>query len=189
MPGILCIVVAAWNWDPFWSAALSEVEAILCLNKLPPPLLKLGSNLTRQLIPTPIIHWKQKLTCCEVHLGSVVIIKTRNSSGLSFLFAADFGDFSRYDSQDFLQKFVLFPIVSPLFVCFFFCAFFVSVFQMWDKNMLLLLCCLCIISGLSLQDWIQDERVLEEATQKVALLYQSFRWTLQSTSPCMRLPL
>lgn len=28
---------------------------------------------------------------------------------------------------------------------------------------------------LSLQDWIQDERVLEEATQKVALLYQSFR--------------
>ncbi|KAI3367619.1 hypothetical protein L3Q82_026458 [Scortum barcoo] len=47
---------------------------------------------------------------------------------------ADFGDFSRYDSQEFLQKFALFPI-----------------------------------------DWIQDERVLEEATQKVALLYQSFR--------------
>uniref|UniRef100_A0A665WCR2 Tyrosine-protein phosphatase non-receptor type n=1 Tax=Echeneis naucrates TaxID=173247 RepID=A0A665WCR2_ECHNA len=47
---------------------------------------------------------------------------------------ADFGDFNRYDSQEFLQKFVLFPI-----------------------------------------DWIQDERVLEEATQKVALLYQSFR--------------
>ncbi|XP_076021681.1 tyrosine-protein phosphatase non-receptor type 21 [Genypterus blacodes] len=47
---------------------------------------------------------------------------------------ADFGDFNRYDSQEFLQKFVLFPI-----------------------------------------DWIQDERVLEEATQKVALIYQSFR--------------
>uniref|UniRef100_UPI0037E8684F tyrosine-protein phosphatase non-receptor type 21 isoform X1 n=1 Tax=Semicossyphus pulcher TaxID=241346 RepID=UPI0037E8684F len=47
---------------------------------------------------------------------------------------ADFGDFNRYDSQEFLQKFVLFPI-----------------------------------------DWIQDERVLEEATQKVALLYQTFR--------------
>ncbi|XP_068194632.1 tyrosine-protein phosphatase non-receptor type 21 isoform X2 [Antennarius striatus] len=47
---------------------------------------------------------------------------------------ADFGDFNRYDSQELLQKFVLFPI-----------------------------------------DWIQDERVLEEATQKVALLYQSFR--------------
>uniref|UniRef100_A0A3Q1BLH7 Tyrosine-protein phosphatase non-receptor type n=1 Tax=Amphiprion ocellaris TaxID=80972 RepID=A0A3Q1BLH7_AMPOC len=47
---------------------------------------------------------------------------------------ADFGDFNRYDSQEFLQKFALFPI-----------------------------------------DWIQDERVLEEATQKVALLYQSFR--------------
>uniref|UniRef100_A0A8C3AUT8 Tyrosine-protein phosphatase non-receptor type n=1 Tax=Cyclopterus lumpus TaxID=8103 RepID=A0A8C3AUT8_CYCLU len=44
---------------------------------------------------------------------------------------ADFGDFNRYDSQDFLQKFALFPI-----------------------------------------DWIQDERVLEEATQKVALHYQ-----------------
>ncbi|KAF7201607.1 tyrosine-protein phosphatase non-receptor type 21 isoform X2 [Nothobranchius furzeri] len=47
---------------------------------------------------------------------------------------ADFGDFNRYDSQDFLQKFALFPI-----------------------------------------DWIQDERVLEEATQKVALRYQSLR--------------
>uniref|UniRef100_A0A8C5AKU7 Tyrosine-protein phosphatase non-receptor type n=1 Tax=Gadus morhua TaxID=8049 RepID=A0A8C5AKU7_GADMO len=47
---------------------------------------------------------------------------------------ADFGDFNRYDSQEFLQKFVLFPI-----------------------------------------GWIQDERVLEEATQKVALLYQSYR--------------
>ncbi|XP_038128509.1 tyrosine-protein phosphatase non-receptor type 21 isoform X1 [Cyprinodon tularosa] len=47
---------------------------------------------------------------------------------------ADFGDFNRYDSQDFLQKFALFPI-----------------------------------------DWIQDERVLEEATQKVAVLYQSYR--------------
>lgn len=46
---------------------------------------------------------------------------------------ADFGDFNRYDSQEFLQKFALFPI-----------------------------------------DWIQDE-VLEEATQKVALHYQSFR--------------
>ncbi|KAK2891916.1 tyrosine-protein phosphatase non-receptor type 21 isoform X3 [Channa argus] len=47
---------------------------------------------------------------------------------------ADFGDFNRYDTQEFLQKFVLFPM-----------------------------------------DSIQDERVLEEATQKVALLYQSFR--------------
>uniref|UniRef100_A0A6Q2XLB6 protein-tyrosine-phosphatase n=1 Tax=Esox lucius TaxID=8010 RepID=A0A6Q2XLB6_ESOLU len=47
---------------------------------------------------------------------------------------ADFGDFDRYDSQEFLQKFVLFPI-----------------------------------------GWIQDERVLEEATQKVALLYQNYR--------------
>ncbi|KAJ8411841.1 hypothetical protein AAFF_G00154790 [Aldrovandia affinis] len=47
---------------------------------------------------------------------------------------ADFGDFNRYDSQEFLQKFVLFPI-----------------------------------------GWIQDERVLEEATQKVALLYQKYR--------------
>uniref|UniRef100_A0A674BPX4 Tyrosine-protein phosphatase non-receptor type n=1 Tax=Salmo trutta TaxID=8032 RepID=A0A674BPX4_SALTR len=47
---------------------------------------------------------------------------------------ADFGDFNRYDSQEFLQKFVLFPI-----------------------------------------GWIQDERVLEEATQKVAVLYQNYR--------------
>ncbi|KAI5102513.1 tyrosine-protein phosphatase non-receptor type 21 isoform X1 [Silurus meridionalis] len=47
---------------------------------------------------------------------------------------ADFGDFNRYDSQEFLQKFVLFPI-----------------------------------------EWIQDERVVKEATQKVALLYQSYR--------------
>lgn len=47
---------------------------------------------------------------------------------------ADFGDFNRYDPQEFLQKFVLFPI-----------------------------------------EWIQDERVVEEATQKVALLYQNYR--------------
>ncbi|XP_041927588.1 tyrosine-protein phosphatase non-receptor type 21 isoform X1 [Alosa sapidissima] len=47
---------------------------------------------------------------------------------------ADFGDYNRYESQEFLQKFVLFPI-----------------------------------------GWIQDERVLEEATQKVAMLYQNYR--------------
>nr|XP_057947520.1 tyrosine-protein phosphatase non-receptor type 21 isoform X2 [Doryrhamphus excisus] len=47
---------------------------------------------------------------------------------------ADFGDLDSYDSQEFLQKLVLFPI-----------------------------------------DWIQEERVPEEATQKVALLYQSYR--------------
>ncbi|XP_031435642.1 tyrosine-protein phosphatase non-receptor type 21 isoform X2 [Clupea harengus] len=47
---------------------------------------------------------------------------------------ADFGDFNRYESEEFLQKFVLFPI-----------------------------------------GWIQDERVLEEATQKVAMLYQNYR--------------
>lgn len=35
-----------------------------------------------------------------------------------------------------------------------------------------------LISTLSVQDWIQDERVLEEATQKVALIYQSFRWAV-----------
>ncbi|XP_015206029.1 tyrosine-protein phosphatase non-receptor type 21 isoform X1 [Lepisosteus oculatus] len=47
---------------------------------------------------------------------------------------ADFGDFDHYESQEFLQKFVLFPI-----------------------------------------GWIQDERMLEEATQKVALLHQKYR--------------
>ncbi|XP_028848692.1 tyrosine-protein phosphatase non-receptor type 21 isoform X2 [Denticeps clupeoides] len=47
---------------------------------------------------------------------------------------ADFGDFNRYESQEFLQKFVLFPI-----------------------------------------GWIQDERVLEEATQEVCRLYQTYR--------------
>ncbi|CAL1575975.1 unnamed protein product [Knipowitschia caucasica] len=47
---------------------------------------------------------------------------------------AALGDFNRYDSQEFLQKFDLFP-----------------------------------------EDWIHDERVLEEATQKVALLYQRLR--------------
>lgn len=35
-------------------------------------------------------------------------------------------------------------------------------------------CNLCF--PISLQGWIQDERVLEEATQKVALLYQNYRW-------------
>lgn len=33
-----------------------------------------------------------------------------------FLFTADFGDFDRYDSQEFLQKFALFPIVSIWFI-------------------------------------------------------------------------
>uniref|UniRef100_A0A8C0PPF3 Tyrosine-protein phosphatase non-receptor type n=1 Tax=Canis lupus familiaris TaxID=9615 RepID=A0A8C0PPF3_CANLF len=48
---------------------------------------------------------------------------------------ADFGDFDQYESQDFLQKFALFPV-----------------------------------------GWLQDEKVLEEATQKVALLHQKYRW-------------
>ncbi|KAM4853193.1 tyrosine-protein phosphatase non-receptor type 21 [Thomomys bottae] len=47
---------------------------------------------------------------------------------------ADFGDFDQYESQDFLQKFALFPV-----------------------------------------EWLQDEKVLEEATQKVALLHQKYR--------------
>uniref|UniRef100_A0A8C2K887 Tyrosine-protein phosphatase non-receptor type n=1 Tax=Cyprinus carpio TaxID=7962 RepID=A0A8C2K887_CYPCA len=47
---------------------------------------------------------------------------------------ADLGDFNRYDSQEFLQKIVLFPM-----------------------------------------PWIQDERVVEEATQKVTVLYQNYR--------------
>ena len=38
-----------------------------------------------------------------------------NSLSVSFFtITADFGDFNRYDSQEFLQKFVLFPIVSSL---------------------------------------------------------------------------
>ncbi|XP_016099746.1 tyrosine-protein phosphatase non-receptor type 21-like [Sinocyclocheilus grahami] len=48
---------------------------------------------------------------------------------------ADLGDFNRYDSQEFLQKIVLFPM-----------------------------------------PWIQDERVVEEATQKVTMLYQNYRF-------------
>ncbi|XP_069064239.1 tyrosine-protein phosphatase non-receptor type 21 isoform X1 [Pleurodeles waltl] len=47
---------------------------------------------------------------------------------------AEFGDFDQYESQDFLQRFALFPV-----------------------------------------GWLQDENVLEEATQKVALLHQKFR--------------
>lgn len=47
---------------------------------------------------------------------------------------ADFGDFDQYESQDFLQKFALFPV-----------------------------------------GWLQDEKVLEEATQKVAILHQKYR--------------
>ncbi|XP_028917915.1 tyrosine-protein phosphatase non-receptor type 21 [Ornithorhynchus anatinus] len=47
---------------------------------------------------------------------------------------ADFGDFDQYESQEFLQRFALFPV-----------------------------------------GWLQDEKVLEEATQKVALLHQKYR--------------
>lgn len=32
-----------------------------------------------------------------------------------------------------------------------------------------------VMFSVSAQGWIQDERVLEEATQKVALLYQNYR--------------
>ncbi|XP_077179542.1 tyrosine-protein phosphatase non-receptor type 21 isoform X2 [Paroedura picta] len=47
---------------------------------------------------------------------------------------ADFGDYDQYESQDFLQRFALFPV-----------------------------------------GWLQDEKILEEATQKVALLHQKYR--------------
>lgn len=47
---------------------------------------------------------------------------------------ADFGDFDQYESQDFLQKFALFPV-----------------------------------------GWLQDEKVLEETTQKVAFLHLKYR--------------
>ncbi|KAM6461228.1 tyrosine-protein phosphatase non-receptor type 21 isoform 4-T6 [Liasis olivaceus] len=47
---------------------------------------------------------------------------------------ADFGDYDQYESQEFLQRFALFPV-----------------------------------------GWLQDEKILEEATQKVALLHQKYR--------------
>ncbi|KAM3855339.1 tyrosine-protein phosphatase non-receptor type 21 isoform 3-T3 [Vipera latastei] len=47
---------------------------------------------------------------------------------------ADFGDYDQYESQEFLQRFALFPV-----------------------------------------GWLQDEKMLEEATQKVALLHQTYR--------------
>uniref|UniRef100_A0A452IZ73 Tyrosine-protein phosphatase non-receptor type n=1 Tax=Gopherus agassizii TaxID=38772 RepID=A0A452IZ73_9SAUR len=47
---------------------------------------------------------------------------------------ADFGDYDQYESQEFLQRFALFPV-----------------------------------------GWLQEEKVLEEATQKVALLHQKYR--------------
>lgn len=50
-----------------------------------------------------------------VYLGIIIMHNPSKTLFISFLSIADFGDFSRYDSQDFLQKFVLFPIVSLLF--------------------------------------------------------------------------
>ncbi|XP_066484290.1 tyrosine-protein phosphatase non-receptor type 21 isoform X2 [Tiliqua scincoides] len=50
---------------------------------------------------------------------------------------ADFGDYDQYESQEFLQRFALFPVA-----------------------------------------WLQDEKILEEATQKVALLHQKYRGLL-----------
>uniref|UniRef100_A0A803T5A0 Tyrosine-protein phosphatase non-receptor type n=1 Tax=Anolis carolinensis TaxID=28377 RepID=A0A803T5A0_ANOCA len=50
---------------------------------------------------------------------------------------ADFGDYDQYESQEFLQRFALFPV-----------------------------------------GWLQDEKILEEATQKVALLHQKYRGLL-----------
>ncbi|XP_039189387.1 tyrosine-protein phosphatase non-receptor type 21 isoform X4 [Crotalus tigris] len=51
-----------------------------------------------------------------------------------FAVQADFGDYDQYESQEFLQRFALFPV-----------------------------------------GWLQDEKMLEEATQKVALLHQKYR--------------
>lgn len=38
----------------------------------------------------------------------------------NFYFSADFGDYDQYESQEFLQRFALFPVVSNFFK-FFFC--------------------------------------------------------------------
>ncbi|KAA0711661.1 Tyrosine-protein phosphatase non-receptor type 21 [Triplophysa tibetana] len=65
-----------------------------------------------------------KISCSieqAIHLASLAV-------------QADLGDFDRYDSQEFLQKIVLFPM-----------------------------------------PWIQDERLVEEATQKVTALYKNYR--------------
>lgn len=56
-----------------------------------------------------------------------------------FLPTADFGDFNRYDSQEFLQKFALFPIVSILHV-------FSMIFRgsfVWIVSDMFLSLCLC----------------------------------------------
>lgn len=51
--------------------------------------------------------------------------------------SADFGDFNRYDSQEFLQKFVLFPIVSS-FIYFWLCSskLMFSVMCSWMHNVI-----------------------------------------------------
>lgn len=113
------------------------------------------------------------LPCTKCRHGHVIYAKSSDMQSMHgciyslsvspFLSTADFGDFNRYDSQEFLQKFVLFPIVSA--------SFFALCWFVFDTSMVSIL-------RLSFQDWIQDERVLEEATQKVALLYQSFRWAV-----------
>lgn len=65
----------------------------------PAPLLKLAFS----------HHQKLSAECLTPSFNSCAY----NTDHLNFFSSiADFGDFNRYDSQEFLQKFVLFPIVS-----------------------------------------------------------------------------
>lgn len=64
-----------------------------------PPLLKLAFS-----------HHQKPLEECLTPSFNSCAYSTDHLNLFSSI--ADFGDFNRYDSQDFLQKFVLFPVVS-----------------------------------------------------------------------------
>lgn len=144
MPGILCIVVAAWNWDPFWSSALSEVEAILCLNKLPPAAkIRIKSHQAIILYPNNTLK-----TETDVLWGSFRKRCHYQDEKLigSFLFVCSWlWGLQSIRLPGFPAEVCPVSYCKPTVCLFFFCAFFVSVFQMWDKNMSHVSCAVCVL--------------------------------------------
>lgn len=132
------------------------------------------------------------LPCTKCRHGHVIYAKSSDMQSMHgciyslsvspFLSTADFGDFNRYDSQEFLQKFVLFPIVSASFfmVC------------MWNEK-----CCSCpvlicvwhqhginpasVFSGLD-PGWTSAGRGHSEGGSSVSVLQVSS--CLQHQFPC-----
>ena len=137
IPGIANIVVNVASRQPeannsFGLLRCQTLEQSPFLYKWAPPLLKWVAlqlskrhySLLQSLNVYLGLYSMQNRTCNRVYSERGVMHSMLMKS-VFFLYTADFGDFNRYDSQDFLQKLALFPIVS------FFLGFFI---YMWNEN-------------------------------------------------------